>query len=351
MGLQAGLSGVSGVLMVLALRRGFGLAGLAASQVALGALTGICFWFLAHRYVPWFGVASPKRQEVRAFLGISGWLAGGELIAKISLASDVVILGAVVSSSVVTSYVLTGYAARLALGLHFIVVGSAMPGLGGVLGERQFVRAAQLRRELLSLTWVCSTALGATILLWNRSFLALWIGPQLYAGSWVNLLIVIVTIQTALLRSDAYLLDAALQPRARVIVSAIAGVLALGLGVALAPSLGMAGVCLGLVVGRAVQSIAYPVLVAASLGGRKRVAWAPLVRPTLASVLVLGLSAAWGARLLAPGWIACAAAATASFSLLLPLALCIGLPDTERQRLIMRSREIWRGMTGKLRHG
>ena len=161
----------------------------------------------------------------------------------------------------------------------------------------------------------------------------------------------IVTIQTALLRSDAYLLDAALQPRARVIVSAIAGVLALGLGVALAPSLGMAGVCLGLVVGRAVQSIAYPVLVAASLGGRKRVAWAPLVRPTLASVLVLGPSAAWGARLLAPGWIACAAAATASFSLLLPLALCIGLPDTERQRLIMRSREIWRGMTGKLRHG
>ncbi|HWC73099.1 MAG TPA: oligosaccharide flippase family protein, partial [Gemmatimonadales bacterium] len=291
MGLQAALSVVGGALMVLAVRRGLGIAGVAASQVVLGGITGACFWLLAHRYVSWFGVARPHRQEVRALLGISGWLAGGELIAKVSLTSDVVILGAVVSSSVVTSYVLTGYAARFALGLHFILVSSAMPGLGGVLGERQFGRAAELRRELLAITWLFSVVVGATILLWNRSFVSLWVGAQLYAGGWVNLLIVALTLQTAVLRSDSFLLDAALQPRARVIISAIAGAVAVVAGVALAPSLGMVGVCLGLLAGRAIQSIGYPMLANASLNGSRAVPWTPLVRPTVATIVLLGAAA------------------------------------------------------------
>ncbi len=347
MGLQAALSGVGGVLMVVAVRRGFGLAGLGASQVVLGAVTGACFWLLARRYVSWFGVARPQRQEVRALLGISGWIAGGELVAKVSLASDVVILGAVVSSSVVTSYVLTGYAARLALGLHFIIVGSAMPGLGGLLGERQFGRAAGLRRELLAITWVFTTAFGATILLWNRSFLSLWVGQQLYAGGWVNLLIVVLTLQTALLRSDAFLLDAALQPRARVIISAIAGVLAVGGGVALAPYFGMIGVCLALLAGRAVQSLGYPILARASLSGSRRVPWQPLVRPTLASILLLGAAALAGERVLASSWLTCVAAVGVSVGLLLPITLVVGLGSSDRARVVARAREIWRGVASR----
>lgn len=344
MGLQAALSVVSGVLMVLAIRRGFGIAGVAASQVVLGGFTGICFWFLAHRYVSWFGVARPQRHEVRSLLGISGWLAGGELIAKVSLASDVLILGAVVSSSVVTTYVLTGYAARLALGLHFLVAGAAMPGLGGVLGERQFARATQLRRELLALTWVFATVMGATILLWNRSFLALWVGQPLYAGWWVNLLIVVVTIQTALLRSDSYLLDAALQPRARVIISAVAGVLTLGTGLALAPAFGMAGVCIGLLLGRAVQSIGYPLLVSGSLGHGRRLPWESLTRPALASVVVLGVATVLGQQLLVQRWMVWAGLVAVSFALLVPLVLFTGLPASDRQRLVARAQHILRGV-------
>ncbi|PYQ83515.1 MAG: hypothetical protein DMG02_33615 [Acidobacteria bacterium] len=221
-----------------------------------------------------------------------------------------------------------------------------MPGLGGVLGERQFERAAQLRRELLALTWLFATAVGATILLCNRSFIALWVGPQLYAGWWVNLLIVLVTVQTALVRSDAFVLDAALQPRARVIVSAVAALLVLGVGIALAPSLGMAGVCLGLVAGRAVQSIAYPALVHASLGRALDLPWRSLMRPVVASVLVLGSATALGERLLVPGWIAWIGLVVVSFALLLLATLGMGLGDSDRRDVIARMRQIWQGVRG-----
>jgi O-antigen/teichoic acid export membrane protein len=160
----------------------------------------------------------------------------------------------------------------------------------------------------------------------------------------VNLLIVLMTIQTALLRSDAYLLDAALQPRARVIISAVAGLLALGIGLALAPSLGMVGVCVGLIAGRAVQSIAYPVLVSGSLGADQRPQWRSLVRPTLASLLLLGTAAVLGERVLAPSWIAFAGVVALSFALLVPVTALAGLTGADRQQLITRVRGIWRGV-------
>jgi O-antigen/teichoic acid export membrane protein len=343
MGLQAGLSIAGGVLMALAVTRGLGLAGVAGAQLALGALTGICFWALAGRYVPWFGVARPSRPEVGALLAMSGWLAGGELIAKLSLASDAVILGAIVSSSVVTTYVLTGYAARLALGLHFLTVGSAMPGLGGVIGQGDFPRAAELRRELLALTWLFATSVGATILLWNRSFLSLWVGGQLYAGFWVNFLTVLVTVQTALVRSDAYVLDAALRPRPRVVVSVIAAALIIGVSLALTPALGMVGVCLGLLVGRAPQSLAYPALASASLGGPRRVPLRPIVRPALVAAVLLVAAGAVGERVRAPNWPAWAGLVALSFALLLGAALVAGLPRELRRRVLARGREAWRG--------
>src|SRR5256885_10930449 len=112
----------------------------------------------------------------------------------------------------------------------------------------------------MHLTWLFVTAVGCTILLWNRSFLTLWVGPENYAGFWTNLLVVIATAQTALVRTDAYVLDATLQPRLRVWVAAVAGVAIVGVSIALTPSLGIVGVCLGVLAGRPVPTIADPPL-------------------------------------------------------------------------------------------
>src|SRR2546427_4690556 len=147
MGFQAGLNLIGGVLTASAVYAGLGLVGLAGAQVVLIAVTGLCFWVLVKHYVPSFGMARPAPGDVRSLLGMSGWIAIGEVIAKLALASDVIILGMVVSPAVVTTYVLTGYAGRIALGLHAFTVGAAMPGLGGVIGRGEYERVAELRRE------------------------------------------------------------------------------------------------------------------------------------------------------------------------------------------------------------
>ncbi|HWC75464.1 MAG TPA: hypothetical protein VG454_16170, partial [Gemmatimonadales bacterium] len=107
-----------------------------------------------------------------------------------------------------------------------------------------------------------------------------------------------------------------------------------------------------LLAGRAIQSIGYPMLANASLNGSRAVPWTPLVRPTVATIVLLGAAAVAGERILAPSWLTCAAAVVVSAALLLPLTLVIGLGSSDRARVVARTREIWRvARRGALQRG
>ena len=148
------------------------------------------------------------------------------------------------------------------------------------------------------------------------------------------------TAQTALLRSDAFVLDATLQPRLRVGVAAVAAAAILGASIALTPSLGIVGVCLGLLAGRLVQTIAYPLLVDRSLRRPVRLPVRSIARPLAVMLLVFGASAALGDRLLMRHWLAWAFGVMASLALLLGVAFAAGLPAEARRTVVDR----WRTM-------
>ncbi|HXM37883.1 MAG TPA: hypothetical protein VN908_04385 [Gemmatimonadales bacterium] len=346
MGLQAGLSVVTGGLAAWAVHEGFGLTGIGASQIVRAVIIGLCFWLLVRNYVPWFSVARPSRADIKGLLNMSVWLSVGELVAKLLLASDVLILGAIVSPAAVTTFVLTGYAARTGLGIFVFTAGSAMPGLGGVLGLRQFDRAAQLRRELLTLTWLFVTVIGATILVWNRSFLTLWVGAHNYAGPWVDLLIVLVVAQTAFIRTDSYIIDAALRPKGRVLVGALTVIATLGLGITLTHAFGILGLSIGMLAGRAIQSVAYPVIVRGCLNDPARDAasrTAALRLAAITAVLFAGASAL-GRRLQAPSWPLWLVGVTISLALFGAVALTLGPTAQTRRTILRRMRGIVTGV-------
>src|SRR5438105_5934992 len=232
------------------------------------------------------------------------WLSVGELLAKLLLASDVLVLGWIISPAAVTTYVLTSYAARTGTGVFAFTASAAMPGLGGVLGKKQFASAVKIRHELRMLTWLFTTMIGATILAWNHSFLHLWDGSKNYAGPCVDLLIVCVAVQTAFIRTDAYNIDAALRPRARVIFGAVSVVATLAVGIVLTHVLGILGICIGLLAGRAIQSVAYPLIVHSCLQKPKlnRAESLAAVRMAVTTAMLFAAANAAGRLLVAPGW-------------------------------------------------
>jgi O-antigen/teichoic acid export membrane protein len=346
MGWQAALSATGGLLAAGAVYTGLGVWGLGAAQLALAGFTGLCFVLLAKRYVPAFAVARPSRAEVASLLRMSAWLTGGLVLTNLLLASDVLILGMVVSPAVVATYVLTGSSARMSVTLFNFTVGATTAGLGGLMGQHEYERATQIRRELVTLTWLFVTIAGATILMWNRSFVSLWVGEQHYAGTWANLLIVCVMAQTAFIRGDAFIIDAALRPRPRVIVTAIAAVLTVAATLALTPVLGIAGLCLGIVVGRLPQTIAYPRLVASCLQ-RQRTVWVAGAARQLIVMAVLFAGAAWlGERVVVGGWLEWLGATTLTVGMAFGVALMVGLPATARRAALKRYLAMGRAFRG-----
>jgi O-antigen/teichoic acid export membrane protein len=342
MGLQAGLSIVGGVLVVGAVSSGMGLMGVAIAGGMLAGLTGLCFLTLARHQVPWFGIERPRRAETRSLLEMSLWIAAGDVVAKLLLASDAIIVGIVLSPAAVATYVLTGYAALLAVNLHSLAADSAIPGLAGIIGEKSYARATVLRRELLAVTGLFVTAVGSTILLWNRSFVHLWVGSENYAGVWTNLLLVLIAVQTAFIRCDAYIIDAALQPARRVRVSAVAAVIAIALSFALTWYAGMTGLCLGILAGRATQTMWYPILVRESLGEGAKAPWGSRLRPLLVMSVLFGGSAYLGQHILLRHWASWAVAVLLTLALACVIALEAGLPADLRAAVRGRVSELAR---------
>ena len=349
MGLQAGLSIIVGALAAWAVKSGFGLPGIAFSQIFRAFITGIVFWVLVKHYVPWFRVAKPTRATVKALFGMSVWLSVGDLLAKLLLASDVLVLGWIISPAAVTTYVLTSYAARTGTGVFVFTAGAAMPGFGGVLGRKQFATATKLRHELRMLTWLFTTVIGATILAWNHSFLHLWVGSRNYAGEWVNLLIVCIALQTAFIRTDSYIIDAALKPRARVIFGAITVVATLTLGVVLTHALGIVGLCLGMLAGRAIQSIAYPLIVHSCLEKPRTKLTERLAAVRMACTTALLFAAAQvAARLvIAPNWAIWLAGVVMTMAFVATFTLLLGPTRSDRRLIIGRIRAMITGLRPK----
>lgn len=346
MGLQAATSIVVGAIAVWAVKADFGLPGLGSSWIARDFIVGAVYWLLVRRYLPWFHVAKPTKAAVKGLLSMSVWLAVGDLVSKLLLASDVLILGWVVSPAAVTTYVLTGYAARIGLGVFVFTAGAAMPGFGGVLGQKQFTRAVQLRRELRTMTWLFTTIVGATVLIWNPSFLHLWVGSKNFAGPLVNLLIVLVISQTAFIRTDSYIIDAALRPRGRVVIGAVTVIATLALGIVLTHLFGIIGLCVGLFLGRSIQSISYPIFVRSCLENppHDRAARLQAWRLFLVTALLFGGATVLGNSFRASHWVTWAAGVLVTVPLIAVLALLVGPTPTTRRMVLGRLRTMVAGL-------
>src|SRR5436190_9529496 len=133
MGLTASFEVVGGALAILAVGMGGGLVGLALAGVATTVLTGALFVWIVRNYVPWFGIAKPSLRFIGRFMRLSWWFLLWNLVTKVTMGADVIVLGFAASSKVVTVYSLTRFVPlTITAGVGAVIL-SIMPGLGGLV--------------------------------------------------------------------------------------------------------------------------------------------------------------------------------------------------------------------------
>lgn len=327
---------LGGILTAGAVYFGFGLVGVVAVLPLGSVVAAILYWGTVRRYIPWFGVIRPTLAGTRSFFSFSGWFFAWTLVNKVLLSGDVVVLGMVATAESVTIYTLTGYVARMVVGLMAVVFGAITPGMGGLIGKKQYSEAMAVRGDMMTVNWLLTVSVGVSILLWNRSFTNLWVGMVHYAGPLANFLIVLVVTQLTFIRTDAFTIDLTLDLRRKVLLGGLSTLLSLGLAAILIRPLGIVGLCLGLIIGRSILTVSFPLLVSSALEGSLDIRLGDLVRPAAVMSGAFILSGYLGQRLLASNWIEFFTFASLTFVLALCVAFVSGL--TSRQRRVMVSR-------------
>ena len=229
------------------------------------------------------------------------WL--GLFVNKFFLNSEIVILGMVSTTTTVTIYTITQYSIQLGIHLAALVVGASLSGLGGVIGTGEFQKASEIRTELFSILWLFLTVLGCSILMWNRSFVGLWVGSEYFANLLVNALMVLLVFQVVFIRADAFILNVTLDIKKKVLYGAVSTALSIGLAYWGCLCFEMAGLIIGLIIGRGVMTALFPWLVCKSLDISFLHQLPGMLRPLLTLAMLFLLSMYLGSRVEAKNWI------------------------------------------------
>ena len=266
LGLFAVLIMAGGGLKVLAVHMGYGLIGLATVQLLIALLTGMLLFWLVRVNVPWLGLARIRFGKSKTFLQASGWFMGWTFVSLLLTSSDRMLLGYFAGPMLVTQYVITHYLASSIHGLIDKLTMGAKPGISTIYGEGRYEQFFTLRRYVMLITMGLAGVMGAVVLALNRSFTLKWIGESSFAGQPVNLLIVIVFIQYLLISNDSTFITMTLDLKRKVITGFAAAILSIVFSALLIGRLGIAGLCIGMIAGRMVMSIGFPLILLAKTG-------------------------------------------------------------------------------------
>ena len=164
--------------------------------------------------------------------------------------SDKVLLGFVAGPTIVSSYALSTFLPLAMQGLLFRVIIGAMPGIGKLFGLQEYSKIYKVWNNINGLIFLFATATGVTVILFNNSFLKAWVGDGFFPGDITNVLLIVMILQDTFIKHDGYIINATLDLKKKVYLSLVCSILFVVLGYFLIGKLGIAGLCISLILGK-----------------------------------------------------------------------------------------------------
>ncbi len=296
MGLRAGIVAVSGGLKVLAITQGYGLVGLSIIEVFTAVIIGTTFYIIVKQNIGWFGFGTTNFSKVVSYGKLSGWFMAFTGSKMFLLHSDKIILGYIIGPIFVTKYTITMFTSYALQGLVNAVITGVIPGIGSLYGRGEYHKVIQARKIIISLNWLLATCLGVTILLLNRSFIGLWVGEEHYAGTFENLLIILVSIQIIFFQIDSLIINVTLNMKKKVLFSSIASLLTISIAYFLVEKYLIVGLCISILLGRAILTIGYPFILKEKMQEKQHDFSLSIIRPSITCCiffLIAAYSSQW----------------------------------------------------------
>jgi O-antigen/teichoic acid export membrane protein len=302
MGIRSALLITGGLMKVFAILQGYGLIGLSIVQVLIGVMTGGIFYWLVKRNVPWFGFGKTDKSKIASYGKLSGWFMATMLANMLLFHSEKILLGFIVGPELVTVYVLTLFTSSAMKSMVDAIISGVVPGIGNFFGKGQFEKIKISKKLITSLIWWSTFAVGTSILLYNQSFLQLWVGEGKYAGNLENLLIALIAIQYIFFSTTGNFINVTLDLKMKVMMIGLAALITIGLAFLLVKPLGILGMCISIITGRMVLTIGFPRFLKKKINDHSRLLTKENIRPLLVTLGGLFLAAMIQDRIEAENW-------------------------------------------------
>jgi len=255
--------------MYLLLTNGYGLLALSLAFLTSTVLIVLTMGLLAKIRIQWFSVKKPNKKQISEFWKFSGWVWSWVMIEKLLLVSDLMLFVFLIGVSFVTAYSFSSFVALFGLSIT-LMMGSAMtPYIARLRSEGNSIDLEKTVKFCRELALYLVLLIAGGILVLNQSFVELWAGKEFYLGNKLNLLIALSFIQIALIRNEAQIHDVGLQIKNRVLLGGFGIFLGGGLAILLFTYIKQdpVWVLTGLIGGRLIMSVIFPILVVKSFGG------------------------------------------------------------------------------------
>ena len=258
MGFRAVLFMIGGGLKIAVILLGYGLIGLALVQIFVALSIGITLYVVVKSNVPWFGWGNVDFKKSLSFLKVSGWFMGWTGVKLLLTRSDKILLGFFAGPILVTQYVITKYLVNTVQGMVGNVVHGVIPGMGKLYGNKEYDKLMKVREHVMLLTWLLAVTIGSLVIIFNESFLLLWIGEGHFAGQVTNVLIIIMIVQFIFSENDRVIVFTTLDISKMVYMGLASATISIGFIAFLVGDYGIIGLCIGLILGRMIMTIGYP---------------------------------------------------------------------------------------------
>lgn len=258
--IQVGGTIISNIVIVCVVIAGLGLYGVGLVTVVSTVLVAVVILLTTKRLLPRLSVARPTRLSIAQQAGTTIYMNLWLLIEKLILSVDMVLIAVICGPSMAASYSFMTYLPQLATSLLLIVGASVTPGLASMMvsDPKRGRPIVEMVRELILFG---GTIFGCAYVLFNSSFVALWVGNDLILSQASSILIGLSIIQISHIRNEAQLQDTMLGVKQRVLVGSVGAIFGILLALGFAKVLetrAVTAILSGSMLGRLFLTVYYP---------------------------------------------------------------------------------------------
>ncbi|MBM4448413.1 MAG: hypothetical protein FJ015_04145, partial [Chloroflexi bacterium] len=333
MGLQAATVLAGGMFMAGAIYAGYGLIGVAGASLAALLLSSTIRFFVAKRFLTWFGVSRPSMPEVKRFAGLTVWTTLHALGQMLMIGGDIFIAGIVLGPDSAAIYATTQAALRMATEPLGKFLFSCSPGVYGLCGQRAWERLAIIRIELWVMCLSALAVVGSVVVILNKPFLSLWVGEGFFGGHPLNLCLVFVALGKLLYMIDSFVMGGMLELRRLSLASITSCVFGLGTGVLLSSKYGVTGMALGACIAQYAQLMYFQAYLSSQSSRFGKAFAYRVARPFAVMLGTVAVSAILRNFVDACGWTTCALLVLLFGGISACIVWLLGLSEVDRESL------------------